>query len=307
MRRSLMAIALVAAGCTSEPPAAPAPASQAKAPATAPAPPSVVEAPPSSPPDAGPPPLAPDTLEQMQALEGAKAALLAGRDGEARRLFLKASDGPVSGAAVSAGLAAAELLEAAGDAAGAEAVYARLRGGPGGLPEVHLAAGRFYERRNEIPKAIEALQAAVQGQPDLLPAYASLGVLLARAGRNDEAATALLQYESRLNDMLRVLRATKTDLDRRMAVVEVLAMVDDERVTKALIEALAAPEPDLRMFAAEALVDDDSPEALEALARAAQAEQHPLAKRVMFEALGRARDRARGSNAPPPAMPKPQR
>jgi HEAT repeat protein len=157
-----------------------------------------------------------------------------------------------------------------------------------------------------VTRAVEAYKAAIHGQPDLLPAYSSLGVALARAGRNDEAAPVLLEYETRLNDVLRRFHDAKVSLGDRLAIVDLLATVSDERVTKVLIDALKDPDARMRMAAGNVLGDDDSAEALLALAQATPVESDAVAKRVLFEALRRARDRAHASE-PKPQMPGPKK
>jgi len=286
VRAALLACAIALGGCKSEPPA--------HAPEPKEPPDSAEENPLLAPPPPKPTWALPDpTPAQTLALDQAQNALAADRNDEALAAFRRASVGPPSGVGVSAALAAAELLEAGDRLAEANAVYAELQRKAPAVPEVHLAAGRFFGRHGRDGPAIDALKRAVALQPDLLPAWSTLGVTLTRAGRDAEAGRALAAYEQRLDKLVRRLEDHSQPATVRVEVVDLFATLRDARTTTALIGALRDPHPHVRLAAAGALADDDDPKALRALARAALAETDPVSRRVMKEILGRARTRAR--------------
>lgn len=233
------------------------------------------------------------TPEQTLALDQAQRALAAGQAAEALAAYRRAAVGPPSGVAVSAALAAAELLETTDRPADAAALYAEIRQRAPTVPEVHLAAGRFLWRQGEDPLAILALRQAVSLQPDLLPAWSTLGAALVRAGRTEEAGRALAVYEQRLDKLVRRLEDRTQSAEARIEVIDLFATLRDKRSTEALIKALEDAHPDVRLAAAGALAEDEDPAALTALARAALAETVPVSRMVMREILGRARERAR--------------
>ncbi|MCB9541596.1 MAG: HEAT repeat domain-containing protein [Myxococcales bacterium] len=260
---------------------------------------------------ATPPPPAPvdeGTAEQLQALERANAAL--DRDDEASALaeYTRAAAGPVTGAAISATLAAAELHDTRGRPAEARALYQRAVEIAPQMAEIRYAAGRFFAGLGESPLADVELREAIRLQPDFLPSYPALAGVLSQSGQPEAAAALLLAYEQRLQALTARLRDPARANADRIAVVDLFALLDDERATRALIDALADPSPHIRLAAADALTFDPDPEALIALARAVEAEADPIAKRALAASLRRAQATVEASMAkpaPPPAMPKP--
>lgn len=303
MRCLLLTCAAAAlSGCKDRPaPAAPPPVVDA-----APAAPRDAAAPP---PDQGPPALKPDTAAQLEALERGNAALAARDFAGALPHFLSASQGPPSGAAVSALLAAVEALEALDRAPEAtELVEKALRLAPA-VPEVHLAAGRFFAGQVDHVRAVRHFERALALEPDLLPVYPLLGAVLVKADRPQDAANTMARYEARLNRLLQGLRApTETPDARRHAIVDLLALLDDERATEGLIAALRDPHPQVRMAAGGALADAPTAEAVVALSEAAVAEQDGVARRVLAANLARARDALAATLGapPPPTLPPPR-
>jgi hypothetical protein len=270
-------------GCNGSPkPATPGTSTPSAAPASAPATQAA-----SAPASTAPVPST-GSADQLMALDAGNTALDAGQNEQALAHFRVALTGPVNGAWISAGLAAAGLLEkpAPGEA---RALYLRLTE-VAPIPEVHFAAGRFHGGQGDAPKAAEALQRAIELEPDFLPAYPLLGGLLVQTGREAEAAPLMLKYEQRLQRATRRLGDPALGLDARLAIVELFGVVDDERTLSALIDALGANKPELRTAAAGALMELGEPTAVQALAKAALAETHPMAKQLMIAALRRARD-----------------
>ena len=239
---------------------------------------------------------------QRTALARGKQALAAGQADRALALFETVLEGPMSGASVSGGLAAAELLEARNEVEAARAIYKTLLERARRVPEVHLLAGRFYWRQHDETRAIEVLRRAIRLEPELLPAYMTLGVVLGASGRSDEAARMMLDYEVRLGQLAKRAVDPSAPLDDRLAVADLFATISDDRATTALITLVRDREPKLRMAAASALAHDASPEALVALAEAALAEPDPVTRGVLAWALGQAKEQAQAAvEAPAPS------
>jgi tetratricopeptide (TPR) repeat protein len=294
MRRLLAGLLLL--GCSKDAPApatAPASAAPASAPASAaagaPAGAAASDAPPSAP---APGELPPGTEAQDARFEAAQAALAAGDEAAALPHLLAASEGPVTGTRISASLAAADLLTRKNRPAEARALYEALLSAAGHLAEVQFTAGRFFAGQEEPDRAIEAFQAAVRVQPDFLPAYTLLGALMVQKGLKEEAAGVLLEYERRLVDRLRQAEAPRSPEAERLATIDLLAVLVDERAEGTLRRLLADPSPAIRMAAAVAVADQEEPEALVALANALTAEHDYTARQVLKQALVRARERA---------------
>ncbi len=232
--------------------------------------------------------LAPGTDAQQAAIARASEKLNAGDLDGALMHYAEAMTGPVTGTSVSAGLGAANLFEARKEGARARQVYEKLLADAGKQsPEVQFAAARFLAGQGESERAIAGFRAAVEMQPDFLPAYPPLGGLLVQAGRNEEAARHMLQYEVRLNQQIRVVRST-APLQARLSVMDLLATLDDERVGRVMVELLHSPSKEMRISAAGAIADAPTPGALEALRTAAEIETLPFVKRVLSEAVKRA-------------------
>ncbi len=237
-------------------------------------------------------PLPPGTEAQDAAFESAQAALAAGDEGAATTHFLAAAKGPATGTFVSASLAAADLLTRRGRVAEARTVYEAVLAVAGHLAEVQFTAGRFFAGQEAPERAIEAFQAAVRVQPEFLPAYTLLGALLVQKGQKEDAARMLLEYERRLVERLRQVDAPRAPEVERLATIDLLSVLVDERAEGMLRRLLTDDSPAIRMAAAVAVADQDEPEALVALANALTEERDYTARQVLKEALGRARERA---------------
>ncbi len=261
------------------------------------------------PPEAPPPgPLDEGTPEQLLALKAGNEALARGDEAAALTGFIEAFDGPITGASISAGLAAAALHDAAGKAAEAGAIYERLLQMAPDVPEIRFTAGRFYSAAGQPKKARAQLEKAIALQPDFLPAYPMLGGLLANTGRKTKAAELMLTYESRLKGLLDVLVDPQARAHRKVPIIDVFALIDDDRATRALIVAVGDSSMHVRLAAAGALVHDPDPAALEAIAKAALAERDPIARRALAASLKAAKKRFEESTAQPaPRMPPPRR
>ncbi|MCB9548365.1 MAG: hypothetical protein H6706_21360 [Myxococcales bacterium] len=295
--KPLFSLVFLAAGlsaCRETPPArspaAPASASPVTAGPVSAAPASA--APASAAPASEAAPLPPGTEAQDAALAEGQTALAEGRPEAALRAFLAGSEGPVTGASVSAGLAAAALLEDQKRVDEAEALYLALQARAREVAEVQFVVGRFLAGRERTADAIAAFQAAIRLQPDFLPAYPLLSALLVGGGQRDVAAELLVDYERRLAARIRRVQTEGASDAERVAIVDLLAVLVDERAEEVLRGLLAAESPAVRMAAAGAVADQEEPAALVALAEALGRERDYTAQQVIRAALKRARDRA---------------
>lgn len=282
-------------GCQQKPEAprpevAPTPSPSPSSPATE------VEEPPPSNVEVKPATMTPEM--QLEAFEKAKALAAQGRAGEAYTVFMEVLEGPDVGLAVSAGLVGAEMAEISAQPGEVSRLYERLLRMAPKMAEVHLVSGRHFLRAGDLARGIERLRTATTLQPDLLPAWLSLGQILIQQGRNEEGAAALLQYEQRLAKLEGRLHDELTPLGDRLAVVQLMATLNDDRSTEALVKALKSTEPAIRASVGEALSDDDDPSALIALSEAALDERDPDVKRVLMAALVNAREAVRRSMDP---------
>lgn len=299
-----------------KPPAAeaPEPKPQAPAPPTTEAPtpsgPSDRAATPPNPaPAAAPaPPLSEGTPDQLLALKAGNEALARGDDSAALAGFIEAFDGPTTGASISGGLAAAELHAQAGRDAEAGAIYERLLQMAPDIAEIRFTAGRFYSGSGQPEKAVTQLEKAIALQPDFLPAYPLLGGVLAATGAAGQSAELMLTYETRLKLLVDKLADPGIAGQSKVPIIDVLALIEDDRATRALIGAVASNSVHARLAAADALSHDPDPAALEAISKAALAETDPIARRALAASLKAAKQRFdAGSRHPEPKMPAPGR
>jgi tetratricopeptide (TPR) repeat protein len=250
--------------------------------------------------------LAEGTPTQLAALNGAKAALAAGKDREALALFREAMEGGMTGTSVSAALAAAELLSARGRDAEALELYRQLVVRAQLIPEVQFTAARFFWTHGDDKGAQAALENALVVQPDFLPAWRLLGMAQARAGKKTEAGRTLTEYELRLGRIVRRSADLGVPAGERLGALVLLSMLDDDRGVEALVKALKDPDAGLRAAVAEMLADENAPEALAGLASAALAEKDPDVRLHIATQLARARAHARAETASPlPGLPRP--
>lgn len=266
--------------------------------------PEEVDPPPGQPADA----LDEGTAEQLLALKAANEALARNDQAVALAGFIEAFDGPTTGASISAGLAAAELHDAAGRVAEATAIYERLIGMAPDVAEIHFTAGRHFAAAGKSKRARAELERSIELEADFLPAYPLLGGVYAKTGKKKRAAELMLTYETRLKGLLDTLADPQVGAHRKVPIIDVFALVDDDRVTRGLIGAVADPSMHVRLAAADALTHDADPAALEAIARAALSERDAIARRALAASLKRAKARMEASTAEPkPQMPRPRR
>lgn len=248
------------------------------------------------------------TAEQLQALERANAAHDRGDEATALAEYARAAEGPITGASISATLAAAELLNTTDRTAEARALYQRAAEQAPHMAEIRYAAGRFFAGTGESPLAEVELREAIRLQPDFLPSYPALAGVLSQSGQSQAAAPLLLTYEQRLAALMQRLANPDLPASVRTPVIDLFALIDDDRVTRALIDALADRSPYIRLAAADALTFDPDAEALNALAQAVDREPDPMHRRALAASMKRAQATVAaslGQKAPAPAMPKP--
>lgn len=309
------ALALTCIGCKADEASAPPPPTPPTPEAPAPSAPAEPPAPSAAPGATGGQPASPapvalgeGTPEQQQALERAHAALDAGDTAAALTAYTEAADGPITGTSVSALLAAAELYGALERPAEARSHFERAVEQAPEVAEIRFAAGRHYAGAGLAPLAATELREAIRLQPDFLPAYPALAGVLSQTGQGTAAAELLATYEVRLQQLTARLANAGMPDRARVDVIDLFALVDDDRVTHALISALTAQSAHVRLAAADALTHDPAPEALTALAQAVEAERDPIARRALAASMMRAKatiEASLGQKAPPPPMPKP--
>ncbi len=250
--------------------------------------------------------LDPGTPTQQAALNAAKEELASGHEKPALEHFRKAMQGPLTGTSVSAALATADLLVARHHTDEAAALYKEMLHTASLVPEVQFAAGRFFWERGDDASAIGALQATLALQPDFLPAWQLLGIVQSRAGRNGDAGRTLTEYELRMNKFVRRANDQARPPGDRLAAVQLLSTVADDRAVEATVQALHDPVAGIRLAAAQILAEDEAPEALQGLSEAALAEKDPDLRVVLAGLLDTARHRAhREAAGPLPALPAP--
>jgi tetratricopeptide (TPR) repeat protein len=109
-------------------------------------------------------------------------------------------------------------------AASAGLFYALAQAGPSGAPANSRAQQRFelgfsLAREGKNTEAIEAFRDAVKLNPDLIEAHFSLGVLLARQGRE--------HYSEAMQQFLEVLRLNPRDVDAHVNLSNILEQEGD--------------------------------------------------------------------------------
>lgn len=248
------------------------------------------------------------TAEQLMAIDKANRALAAGDQSQALTHFVEAFQGPTSGAGITGGIGAASMHEQAGRADEARKIYDELLEKVPEVAEIRFTAGRFFGSVGDKSRAIVEFRKVLEIQPDFLPAYPMLGALLTQTEKPDEAAALMLDYERRLKALLDQLLDPEVRWFRRRPIIDIFALVDDERVTRALIKSLGDKKAEIRLAAGDALALDPAPEALKALAKAVMDEEDPIFKRALAASLRRAEALARQDlqkAGPTPSMPPP--
>jgi len=247
--------------------------------------------------------LPPGTPSQARNLQQGKALLQAGDKEAAQAHFQAATHGPVTGARVSALLALGDLYREQGrmgECVGTHEEAARIAVG---VPEVQLQLGRAYVAAGRTAKGEEALRQAVKLEPRLLAAWVDLGTLLARVGRDAEAAKALLTYERYLFALVEELRVGG-EADR-LAAVDALALASDEKVVSALVSTLDDPSERVRAAAAEALGDSASTVAGEAIEGKLASERSEEVRTALMQARQRLRAALSRPGGPAASVPAP--
>ena len=231
--------------------------------------------------------LPPGTPRQTRNLEQGKAMLQAGDKEAATAHFQAASHGPLTGARVSALLALGDVYREQDRLQECVAIHEEAARIAVGVPEVQLQLGRAYTAMGRLAKGEEALRRAVHLEPRLLAAWVDLGALLARSGRQEEAAQALLTYEKYLFDLVGRLR--DGDEADRLAAVDALSLTSDDKAVEALTHTLADPSAQVRAAAAEALGDSAAVAAFTAIEAHLASERSEEVRTALRQAASRLR------------------
>lgn len=234
------------------------------------------------------------TLEQAEALERANEAIARGDLPRGREALQVVISGPPSAARTSALMAMAFSYESS-DPAQATRWYEQLVDAAPTVPEVWFAVGRHRGAQEDHAGSISAFEQALRLSPDLLPVYPLLGAQLLQQKKRTELAELMAVYEMRLKALVDRVKSAEEPLESRMHVLELFALLDDERGQETLIELLKDPLAEIRVAAASALAELGEPEGLEAIAKATVAEQDAVARQLLTHTLQRARRRVEQS------------
>ncbi|MEZ4473548.1 MAG: hypothetical protein R3F60_22720 [bacterium] len=147
-------------------------------------------------------------------------------------------------------------------------------------------------------EAIAAFREAIRLQPDFLPAYPLLSALLVSAGQRDVAAELLVDYERRLAARIRRVQTETASDAERLAIVDLLAVLVDERAEETLRGLLGAESPRCGWRRRAPWPIRTSPRPSWPWPEALGREKDYTAQQVIRAALKRARDRAAGSLQP---------
>ena len=231
--------------------------------------------------------LPPGKPDQLRNLEKGKAMLLAGDKETALAHFQAASQGPLTGARVSAMLALGDVHRDMGRPAESLALHEEAARVAPGVPEVQLQLSRAYSAVGRAADAERVVRQAVKLEPRLLAGWVDLGGLLVRAGRPQEAAEAYLSYEKYLFTLVRSLRDGE-ESDRLIA-VDALSLARDDKAIQALLGRLDDPSAAVRAATAQALGDSASAVAADAIAAHLVSERSEEVRTALTQAAQRLR------------------
>jgi tetratricopeptide (TPR) repeat protein len=125
-------------------------------------------------------------------------------------------------------------LVRSGDAARAQAVFARLLREHGDSPELSVLLGQAYAAQGDYPSAIEALTRALSAKPDVADADATLGVIYLKQGKLPDAEKALRAE----------LQAHPDDLASHQSLATVLDLEGRSEEALPLLRAALKAKPD---------------------------------------------------------------
>jgi tetratricopeptide (TPR) repeat protein len=199
--------------------------------------------------------LAEPTEEQEALLVQARTAFLRDQYEQAEAWFYElAHSEPVSGATVTATLALGQIYIETGRPEQALAFFDGLGEILDETPELLLVIARVYRDLGQPQQALQSYDRAFMARQEYLFILTEMAEILLELGEEDRAAQLLLHYEERLAQMaIALISPHQVPLYQRRFVVEIFAMLHDERAHDALTVALDDPEPEIRREAAHAL------------------------------------------------------
>lgn len=232
--------------------------------------------------------LGPGTKEQEALLARGKGHFLAGELDKAREAFeALAATEPASAPMVSGTIALGDIYNTQGRLEDAMMLYKLLKVRAPNVPEVHLVIGRTLGNTEKKREALEALQRAVQLQPAYIFLWPEIAELHLKLGEQDASAKAYLAYEKEVQRYVTRLKGRDaTPIPERVRIVDVFALIGDDRVTEALIDALKHdPHELIRERAATALGDVEAVSARDVLQTAAASDSSDRVKQAAKQSL----------------------
>jgi tetratricopeptide (TPR) repeat protein len=228
------------------------------------------------------------TDEQRRLIAQAKQAFLTNQIDKAEQIFEElAQTDPVSGPQVSATIALAQIYRETDRSKEAVELLEGLAERVGEVPEVHLVIARALAEQGESTRAIAAYERVLELQPDFVFALLELSELFAQAGREEEATKTVYAYEKKVYSLAKELEDAETPVGERLRVLDVFALLSDDRATEAAVKVIADSDPRIRRRAAIALGEMRAAEAREVLEEASVSDPDMGARMAAKDALER--------------------
>ncbi len=197
------------------------------------------------------------TAEQQAKLIEGRTAFLSDQFEEAEEIFKElAFEEPVTGDTISAAVALAQIYIETGRSERALELFADLEEHIAHIPEVLFVLAGVYAELGHPQRAIRAYDRTYALNRDYIFVLPQMAELLIAQGEEEKAGELLFRYEQRVYQMAEILespdRASEKD---RLYVLDILALLHDERAHDALQKALGDPSAQIRGGAALALAD----------------------------------------------------
>lgn len=229
------------------------------------------------------------TPEQQEKMNLARAAFLSDRYEIAEGLFAElARAQPVTGTTVSAALALAQIFIETDRPEEALDLLNDVRKSVEDLPEVLLVIARVYRQLERPAEALRTFDRALQVQPNYIFIYTEMAQIFFEEDDKERGQQLLLRYEQKIEQLATALEdQEKTSEEERIYLVDIFALIHDERGHQALIKALEDQSPHIRARAAQALGELAVYEAKDALEQIAVEDSselvRPAARRALLE------------------------
>lgn len=198
----------------------------------------------------------PEGTEEQQALlnEGRKA-FLSDQYEEATEIFEElAFDEPVTSDTVSAAVALGQIYLETDRSDEALEMYDNLFEHVSHIPEVIFVIARVFDDLDEPMRALRAYDRAYELNNDYIFILPKMAEILLQDGDEERSGQLLYRYEQRVHQFSNLLESPdEVSEEHRIYVLDILAMLHDERSHRALTNALADPAPQIRADAATAL------------------------------------------------------